>query len=493
MSWKRWIVWAVILGMLTGCGGPWDSGDRVLVTKCNEPVIDPSRYNVVVFRFPQGPMEKNTPKNYIKRLLGLPGELLAIFFGRIYHRVPASGEPFYDDVANPKINPLEVWQKQYMHTDDKKSRDWFEEGKFTILRKPPAVMMALRRIVYDNDFQAKDLIGKLDRWSPPAGSTWKADKLTAFVSDGKTGDKIDWLRYQNLIRPDEIDGMPNQPLAAVKKMLILDTLDYNTSITQGRTDQDFYRDMYESAHWVGDLMLECNVEVAEPKGEFCMELSRGINRYQASFDLAAGTCTLYRLVQAGEGMKREEPPMEVKPTNLKGPGSYLVRFANFDARLTVWVDRDLPFGDGHEYQPPEVRAPGEKDLTDADLIARRGPTENDFEPASIGSKGASVKISHLKLWRDIYYRTRIPPHGNTDYEGLHMTRESWSDGSTQLKDLRNSMNFVTMYVQPGHYLCLGDNSQASSDSRDWGLVPHRLMLGRALAVYWPLDRIGPIR
>ncbi|MFI5107182.1 MAG: S26 family signal peptidase, partial [Terriglobales bacterium] len=34
-----------------------------------------------------------------------------------------------------------------------------------------------------------------------------------------------------------------------------------------------------------------------------------------------------------------------------------------------------------------------------------------------------------------------------------------------------------MYVQPGHYLCLGDNSQQSSDSGDWGVVPHRLMLG----------------
>jgi signal peptidase I len=54
-------------------------------------------------------------------------------------------------------------------------------------------------------------------------------------------------------------------------------------------------------------------------------------------------------------------------------------------------------------------------------------------------------------------------------------------------------HFATMYVQPGHYLCLGDNSQASADSRDWGLVPERLMLGRALVVYFPLDRIGPIR
>ena len=40
-------------------------------------------------------------------------------------------------------------------------------------------------------------------------------------------------------------------------------------------------------------------------------------------------------------------------------------------------------------------------------------------------------------------------------------------------------------MQPGHYLCLGDNSTESSDSRDWGAVPERLMLGRALMVYYP--------
>ena len=43
------------------------------------------------------------------------------------------------------------------------------------------------------------------------------------------------------------------------------------------------------------------------------------------------------------------------------------------------------------------------------------------------------------------------------------------------------------------YLVLGDNSPASSDSRTWGTVPQRLMLGRALMVYFPFDRFGPIR
>jgi signal peptidase I len=74
-----------------------------------------------------------------------------------------------------------------------------------------------------------------------------------------------------------------------------------------------------------------------------------------------------------------------------------------------------------------------------------------------------------------------------------MRREDWcEDSQSRLSDLRK-LESRTMYVQPGHYLCLGDNSQQSSDSRDWGLVPQRLMLGRALAIYYPLDRIGPIR
>jgi signal peptidase I len=31
----------------------------------------------------------------------------------------------------------------------------------------------------------------------------------------------------------------------------------------------------------------------------------------------------------------------------------------------------------------------------------------------------------------------------------------------------------------------GDNVNSSSDSRYWGTVPQRLMLGRAIVIYWP--------
>ena len=99
-------------------------------------------------------------------------------------------------------------------------------------------------------------------------------------------------------------------------------------------------------------------------------------------------------------------------------------------------------------------------------------------------------VTHLRLWRDTYYRTQISMGNDTDYN-FPMARADWSNPASfgQLRKMQST----TMYVQPGHYLCLGDNSQESSDSRDWGLVPQRLLLGRALAVYFPIHRLGPIR
>ena len=157
----------------------------------------------------------------------------------------------------------------------------------------------------------------------------------------------------------------------------------------------------------------------------------------------------------------------------------------------------MPFGDGRTYEP----------------AAQRGPTRNDLEPASIGARNkASLRVNHIKLWRDTYYTQgpAINPNAS-DWdvamppEGLSPDQlEKWKDGKLELQSQRGwsnpeawgplrSLPAKTLYVQPGHYLCMGDNSPESSDGRSWGLVPSRLMLGRALMVYWPLGRAGTIK
>jgi signal peptidase I len=193
-----------------------------------------------------------------------------------------------------------------------------------------------------------------------------------------------------------------------------------------------------------------------------LELSKGVDRFRATWDLTSGDCTLSRVTAKGV------ETLDKKPTELK-KGTHLLRFANVDDRLVVWVDKNLPFGDGVIYTPAK----------------QRGPTkENDLEPASVGVSKGAVTIQKLKLWRDTYYT--IDP-GSADYSDRKI---DWTDPQDweSLRDLPCK----TIYVQPGHYLCMGDNSPESSDGRQWGLVPERLMLGRALMVYFPLSRAGRI-
>ena len=48
-------------------------------------------------------------------------------------------------------------------------------------------------------------------------------------------------------------------------------------------------------------------------------------------------------------------------------------------------------------------------------------------------------------------------------------------------------------IPPGQLYVLGDNTSFSHDSRFWGFVPRRLLIGRALCIFWPLNRIRLLR
>jgi len=48
----------------------------------------------------------------------------------------------------------------------------------------------------------------------------------------------------------------------------------------------------------------------------------------------------------------------------------------------------------------------------------------------------------------------------------------------------------TIVIPPGHYFMMGDNRGESDDSRFWGPVPDKWIIGVAFFTYWPPDRIG---
>ncbi len=48
-------------------------------------------------------------------------------------------------------------------------------------------------------------------------------------------------------------------------------------------------------------------------------------------------------------------------------------------------------------------------------------------------------------------------------------------------------------VEPDHYFVLGDHRSSSNDSRSWGTVPRNNIYGKAVFVYWPLDKMGRLK
>jgi signal peptidase I len=54
-----------------------------------------------------------------------------------------------------------------------------------------------------------------------------------------------------------------------------------------------------------------------------------------------------------------------------------------------------------------------------------------------------------------------------------------------------SCNFRgSIVIPPGDYFMMGDNRGESDDSRFWGPVPGKWLIGIAFFTYWPPDRIG---
>ena len=95
-------------------------------------------------------------------------------------------------------------------------------------------------------------------------------------------------------------------------------------------------------------------------------------------------------------------------------------------------------------------------------------TSKDYIKRVVGLPGDKIQIFNKQLL--INGRVAEDPHA------FHSEPEVFSESILD--------NFGPVTVPPDHLFVMGDNRDASSDSRVWGFVPLSLVKGKAFLVYW---------
>jgi signal peptidase I len=60
-------------------------------------------------------------------------------------------------------------------------------------------------------------------------------------------------------------------------------------------------------------------------------------------------------------------------------------------------------------------------------------------------------------------------------------------------EYRDRNSYRAIEVPANKYYVLGDHRSSSNDSRAWGLVDRSYIYGKAVFVYWPLDKMGRVK
>ena len=344
--------------------------DRVIVDKFSYHFRDPERFEIVVFKYP---LESN--KNFIKRIVGMPGEQMRL----------AGGDVF--------VKP-------------KNATDW------QVLRRPRPIQDAqLRRLTTGGDW--------LKLGDARAG--WR-------VESGSDGDDIEALGSGRVAFPRANSTLQIGGSSAGAPGSIRDG--YLDGYPEGMKSKISVRGKGSGVNDVSDVRVAAEIEATAGTEWVRLRIHEAARTF--SFALPGPAAP------DGAGARIEVSGLEpaYADTLTEATAEPALRLAADDAvRIEVQNLNDLL----------ELRIDG--DLV-ASLEVPPAPTQpRAYVDIAVEARdGARTRIDDVRIWRDIYY------------VDLNQKTTAWA-------------------IPDDSYVMLGDNSQDSSDGRDWTAARFQVVQG----------------
>ena len=416
-------------------------GDRVLVLKYLYWFSNPSRWDVAVFKNPSDPI--GPARNYIKRVVGLPGEQILIADGDIF-TAPLEGD-------------LE---------------------SFRVVRCPDHVQESIWQPIYDSDFipadptvMEKRFLASFDGppFKPNRPDDWTIEDTRTWRCDTAEPTQLDWddehlgiddFNAYNIYQyPENLKWVGSRPTGGTFDLIDIDP--------------------------VADIRLSAAVTADDPTA-----LRTGVTltarQHRFVFSIDGGRARIEIVGESGRTIEQAEAVFDVP-----GTGLFDLQFIHVDQSLAIRVDGDEVVRLEYDWNPL-VRL--ERSLAGFDLSGYRSSPRRyrPRKPTLTWSfAGSPVELRRVRLDRDLHYKVGT----------LESSTQSPSNG-----ERISGMQFATDPGAPAQlgedqYLMLGDNSAASLDSRflarphplavsvtgdDSPFVIHRdLIVGKAWCVYFP--------
>lgn len=165
------------------------------------------------------------------------------------------------------------------------------------------------------------------------------------------------------------------------------------------------------------------------------------------------------------------PSGSMKPTLIEGDRIVVERVTHFFKKPQR--------GDILVFYPPFVKI----NKTPLGILARRtgiGCNDVAFIKRVIGLPGDKVEV---KKYPDGKYAVLINDKP---------LKEDYILSESDYIPCSETMYCGPMIVPEGKYFMMGDNRGNSEDSRFWGFLPEYRIVGRAITVFWPINRIKSI-